>query len=569
MKRSWSDTAGWLAAAAAGTCFFLPVSPTGLILVPGILSLVLGLASLLSVRLRQGSSTLPGAVAVVLALGAFLIPLLAVLSSGGTGIAVLLLPFLACALLVGIHTYFGIHVLTRGIIFVDLSLAQVASLGAVLAFAMGVSLGTREAYLSSLAFALCGALIFALSRSKKGRVPQEAVIGIVYAVASAAAMLLVDRNPEGMELIKNALTGRMLWVNADSIVTTSRIYGAVALLHIVFSGRFSMITRDHEAAARHGLNVTFWDVLFYASFGIVITKSVEISGVLLVFSFLVIPAVISSLFLERPGVRLAVGWLLGTAASIAGLLLSFGLDLSAGPTIVTVLTLFLLLAGLTYHIARSQSPVRALLRITAGLAAVIVTLYGFYYASPLRRGESGTEGRGHDHDLHDEMELHRTGELDETGHPKGSHARHLLDHYLDDPEASDALAYLKNHIDNLIELLHDESAEVRERAASVIPLVGRGVMVEHALELAFAKEPDAWVRFEIASSMFELNRVKGGRALLSLMADEEMPVFLHSRAAAMLADLLDTDHGYRPGASPEENRESLDSLSDDLSAYRP
>ncbi len=570
MKRVSPGTVGWIGAAAAGLCFVLPVRPQGLILVPGLISIALGIISLLLVRRRKEETALPGTVALVLSFGTFVVPVLVELSAGGKGPALLLLPFLACALLVGIHTYFGIHVLARGIIFVDLSLAQVASLGAVFAFAVGAALGTKEAYLSSLAFALSGAVIFAVSRPRNGRIPQEAIIGIVYAVASAAAMLLVDRNPEGMELIENALTGRMLWVTPGSVVTTSRIYGAVAVLHILYAGRFSLISRSHEEARRRGLNVTLWDVVFYATFAVVITKSVEVSGVLLVFSFLVIPAVISSLFFENPKSRLVLGWILGTAASVAGLVISYTLDFSAGPAIVTVLTLFLLAAGLGSHVVRSSRPALALLRILGGGGVLVLTLYGFYRVSPVGTGSAGTSGRGHVHDLQAEVELHRTDELDETGHPKGSHAEHLLDHYFEDTGAQEeALSDLKNHTEDLMGLLRDESAEVRERAASVLPLVAPSALVERELERAFQDETDEWVRFEMASSLFELDRKRGGRALIELMANEDVPVFLRSRSAALLAGELGTDHGYRPEAGPGENRQALERLADDLAVDRP
>ncbi len=472
-------------------------------------------------------------IAGLLFLGFFLIPTSIPVIAGGKGLVSLLyLPFLACVVLVGIHTYFGIHVISREIIFVDLSLAQVAALGTVMAFSLGVALHTPEAYAYSLAFALAGAVVFAVSRTREGRVPQEAIIGIVYAVTSASAMLLVDRNPEGMEVIKSALTGDILWVDSRSIISTSRIYAFVAVFLVAFHGRFLLISHDPRGAMDRGMRIKLWDMAFYTSFGVVITKSVEISGILLVFSFLVVPAVISSLFFTGLGRRLATGWILGTIASVLGLFCSYGWDLSAGPTIVGFLTLALILSGIVKYISGSGRKVIALGRVMTGTACLAALLVGFYLASPAYRGT--TDMHGHDADV--EEEIHGGVESVETGHPPGTRALHFMDHLELEPENEKLKEALSNEIDGLIALLDDESTETRERAAVVIGEIGRGSLVLRALERALSREEDAWVRYEIAKSAYRIDRKKGEGLLRAITEGEGTPEFLKSEALLLLEE---------------------------------
>jgi zinc/manganese transport system permease protein len=473
-----------------------------------------------------------------------------------SGIAILFLPFLACILLVGIHTYLGIHVITRGIIFVDLSLAQLASLGAIFAFAIGVTLHTNEAYIFALGFAILGTMVFTYVRGEKGRIPQEAIIGIVYALATAAAMLIVEKNPEGGEVIKGSLTGRILWIDSGIVISTSRIYTFVAVFHILFLERFLMISRDPDEIIRRGINIRLWDILFFASFGVVITRAVEISGILLVFSFLVIPAVISSLFFRGFGQRLVTGWLLGSAASLAGLFISYSFDLSAGPTIVSILTVALIAAGLLRYVKNSRKPLGALMKIVFSISVLAAVFYLYYLSSPLGRGIVGTHG--YSHRSEEEEAIHAGEEIDDEGHPIGIHVSHLLDHYRQDPGDVETLRALADHISGLIELLGNESADVRERAASVIGVVSEGPLVERELEKAYSKEEDDWVRFEIARSLFSLNSVKGGGLLLSIIDDEEVPLFLRSQSVQLLREHTGKNFGYEPDGSPEKNRQAVD-----------
>jgi zinc/manganese transport system permease protein len=260
----------------------------------------------------------------------------------------LLLPaFVASLILTGIHAYLGVHVVERGVIFVDLSLAQIAALGTTVAYLMGYDLHSTAAYLFSLSFTFLGAAIFALSRvHRQTRIPQEAVIGIVYAVSAAVAILIMSKATQETEHLKEMLVGNILSVTWPELAKTAILYSLVGVFHYVFRQRFLTISMDERAAERQGLNVRFWDFLFYVSFGFVVTSSVAIAGVLLVFCFLIVPSVTAMLFASRLGPRLAIGWTMGALVSAGGVALSFLLDLPTGATIVATFGLaLLLLAG--------------------------------------------------------------------------------------------------------------------------------------------------------------------------------------------------------------------------------
>lgn len=244
------------------------------------------------------------------------------------------LPAAACLILAGILAYFGIHVLERKIIFVDLALAQITALGFAFAFLRGYEPHSPEAYFYSLSFAMIGAALFALSRFKKSNQPQEAFIGVIYVVSAAAAILVVDKSPQGAEHIKELLEGSIVWVQGMEVLKIAGIYGVIALIHYVFRAPFFGITFRPEESEQAGLRVRWWDFLFYVTFGFVVTSSVQIAGVLLVFTFLIVPSLISSLFFEKFRTRLLFGWGLSVAISIVGLLLSY--DRPTGPMIIAL-----------------------------------------------------------------------------------------------------------------------------------------------------------------------------------------------------------------------------------------
>ena len=257
--------------------------------------------------------------------------------------AFLAAPFAACLILVGILGYLGLHVLLRKVIFVDLALAQIAATGAVVAFYFGHEPGSLPSFGFSLAAAVMGAAIFSWSRARHERVPQEAIIGITYVIASAATILIADQAPEGAEHIKDLLAGGIVWVTWPTVIRDLVVCAAVGVFHYVFRRRFILISEKAEVAFSRGVRVRWWDFLFYVSFGLVITVSVEIAGVLMVFAYLVAPAIIALASADGWGRRLGIAWAVGFLASGMGLLASYQWDLPSGPAIVCLLGLFLVL----------------------------------------------------------------------------------------------------------------------------------------------------------------------------------------------------------------------------------
>jgi zinc/manganese transport system permease protein len=254
--------------------------------------------------------------------------------------------FFASLILTGIHAYLGVHVVERGVIFVDLSLAQIAALGATIAIFLPAAHGDPHApivYWISLAFTFIGAFVFSTVRSRRARIPKEAIIGICYAVASAAAILAMSKATSESEHLKDMLVGNILAVSWKEVAETAMLYGAVGLFHWVFRRRFLEISMDPHRAEAEGVSIRFWDFLFYASFGFVVTSSVAIAGVLLVFCYLIVPSVAAMLYAKSVGRRLAIGWSMGTIVSALGVYLSLKLDLPTGATIVCTFGLVLIL----------------------------------------------------------------------------------------------------------------------------------------------------------------------------------------------------------------------------------
>ncbi len=255
-------------------------------------------------------------------------------------------PFAASLILTGIHAYLGVHVVERGVIFVDLSLAQIAALGgtiAVLVPATGHDPHGPWVYWISLVFTFIGAGIFSTIRSRRARIPQEAIIGISYAVASAAAILAMSKATSESEHLKDMLVGNILAVSWTEVGHTALLYAAIGVFHYVFRSRFLAISLDPARAEAEGIDVRLWDFLFYASFGFVVTSSVSIAGVLLVFCYLIVPSVAAMLYADRIGPRLAIGWTMGTIVSALGIYLSVVLDLPTGATMVCTFGLVLVL----------------------------------------------------------------------------------------------------------------------------------------------------------------------------------------------------------------------------------
>jgi zinc/manganese transport system permease protein len=267
----------------------------------------------------------------------------------------LLAPFVACLVLTGIHCYLGIHIVSRGVIFVDLALAQVAALGSVVALLAGYELNSGQAYMMSLGFTFIGAALFALGRLRDESVPQEAIIGIVYAVSSAAAILVLDRAPHGEEAIKTMLVGDILFVTWPQITKMFLIYLAVGLMHLLLRKKFVLISMNPGLAKQNGLWIRFWDFVFYITFGFVVTSSVRIAGVLLVFSYLVVPAVCAMFFVRSVTYRLIIGWAVGFAASVLGLYTSAKWDSPTGASVVTVFGVIMIFCAAAKRVLRNKS----------------------------------------------------------------------------------------------------------------------------------------------------------------------------------------------------------------------
>ena len=271
----------------------------------------------------------------------------------------LIWPFVASLILTGIHAYLGVHVVERGVIFVDLALAQIAALGATIAILIGMDPHGQGAYFLSLGFTFLGAGIFALARTRRGHIPQEAFIGIAYAVASAAAILAMSKATGETEHLKDMLVGNILAVSRHEVIKTAVLYGAIGVFHYIFRQKFLLISTSAAEAERQGVNVRLWDFLFYASFGFVVTSSVAIAGVLLVFCYLIVPSVGAMLFADKVGTRLAIGWTMGTLVSALGVYFSVILDTPTGATIVctfgAVLVVMFLVHLVFFHGERAHA----------------------------------------------------------------------------------------------------------------------------------------------------------------------------------------------------------------------
>jgi zinc/manganese transport system permease protein len=262
-------------------------------------------------------------------------------------------PLLAVILLPGLLAYFGLHVVERGVIFVDLALAQIAAFGVCVAMVVGSHSGEHpHTYAISLGFSLAGAALFALTRFRHPRIPQEAFIGIFYIVAAAASTLVLSRTAEGAEVIQGLLLGNILLVGQDQVLRTFALFAVIAVLHWVWRKRFLQCSFEEDEARREGVRLRLWDFFFYASFGIVVMSFVQIAGVYLVFSYLIVPAVCGALLATRVRSRLIIGWVVAFVAGVTGLALSVemeGLDLPTGPTIVCLFGLLLVVsAALAY-----------------------------------------------------------------------------------------------------------------------------------------------------------------------------------------------------------------------------
>lgn len=271
------------------------------------------------------------------------------------------LPFFRTAVVVslvlaGIHAYLGFHIVRRGVLFVDLALAQMAALGVALAIVLELEHHGFISYALALGMTMVGAALFAWLRGRSRNIPLEAFIGIVFATAQALVFLMLEKSPSGPEHLKETLVGSIFTVDPKHVLRVAVLYAVIAVVHVLLRKPFFEITNDPAAAKAKGRRLFFWDLVFYATFGFVVTSAVQIAGVLLVFGFLVIPAVAGLIASARVGVALAVGWIFGFVASVVGLVGSVRFDMPAAPSIlVTLAGLLLLLSGAVSLVRRGRA----------------------------------------------------------------------------------------------------------------------------------------------------------------------------------------------------------------------
>jgi len=266
---------------------------------------------------------------------------------------VMLAPLIACLLLPGILVYYGLHIIRREVIFVDLALAQVAILGTCVCLFLGHEADDIHNFFWSLGFTLAGALLFTFTRPKHGaKVPQEALIGIIYVVAAAAGILLLSKSPHGKEELQKTLVGDLLTVSWPRIWKTAGLYAAIAVVHFLFRKQFIALSFETHHVEHRSFKILLWDFLFYALFGLIVTSFVQVGGVLLVFSYLIVPAACATYLASSLRNRLLLGWCAATVASIAGLIISYKFDLPTGAAVVCTLGAILLLCRL---LARARS----------------------------------------------------------------------------------------------------------------------------------------------------------------------------------------------------------------------
>jgi len=455
----------------------------------------------------------------------------------------MLAPFLACLILSITHVYFGIHVVARKVIFVDLALAQIAALGATYATTLGYHANSPSdkfaVALFSLAFTFVGAGLFAIARMRKERVPQEAFIGIVYAAASATAVLILSKSPTGGEELKHMLVGDILLVSMPTIAFDAVLYSLVLIFHFIFRKKFLAISIDADAAQGTGLNIRFWDMLFYMSFGVLVTQSVTIAGVLLVFSYLVIPAVIAQMWQDSIKGRLLLGWTVAVSASLAGILWSFYSDYPTGPAVVMTLASFLIVSGAAYSIVHSEARVRSAISV----AAMILLGIGFFTTlSQFRKVDAQP------------MALNASPLdilLDELKHDDVASQLDAVSHLseMNDPRIVPELAELlgRTQSDQVVEGIAHTMEQKKDRKA--IP----------ALKAASQKDYDPFLKLSIAKALVALQDDAAYRTLVEILKNDEAGL-ARIQALELIKSKAGEDFGYNPEKSVPDNKDALDRI---------
>lgn len=432
-----------------------------------------------------------------------------------TMLELLAAPLGVALLLVGIHTYFGLHILRRGVIFVDLALAQIAALGGLVAFLVGLPPDNPGSEAFSLVFALAGAALLAAMRPRaQGRVPQEALIGLTYAFASALALLVMAEAPEGAEHLRESLTGTLLWAEGGDILKAAAVYAGVALVHVFYGRTILMVSEDAEGAARSGVNVSLVDFIFYATFAVTVTHSVRIAGVLLVFVFLVAPATLAMTWSRASGAgafrrQLVIGWVVGLVVCVAGMAVSVAGDLTAGPTIIAVYALVLAGSGLVRWLSGVAAPQRmkrlgAVLAVTGALFAILWGVRVLFVDH-------------HDH------EAHGGAFVDPPVPSPEHHADHGSEH-------APAAAPSDDH-EVLVARLSAAllAADLPEEKVAVC--TGPGVLGP-VVAAALASATDPFDRLALARCLAASDPARARAALTALAADASLPAMVRDEARA-------------------------------------
>lgn len=475
------------------------------------------------------------------------------------------LPFLACIVLIGIHAYFGIHVLKREVIFVDLALAQIAALGATVAFLFGIDPESSPAYVFSLVFITIAALIFALTRTREQRISQEAIIGIVYAVATAAAILVADRSPHGAEHIKEMLTGAILWVGPKTIALDAAVYAAVGLFHLACRRQFGAISENVTAAREAGIRVPLWDFLFYASFGVVVSLSVRVAGVLLVFCFLIVPAVISALFAEQTRQRLFLGWTLGAFVSLLGLLFSWAFDFPSGPAVACFFGLALVVSaclrygGTMLDRYRERWGTGKVKTVKfAGVTGVAVAALVLVMAPAVRREPPGigvaspvTSHHGGHHNRHHHSPAVETAALLHALSAAEAAGRRQAAMQIADRGLRSALPELMTRV------TAEDDDDVRAEIVEALVRIGDKKVVAALKEKLKEQQPPG-ARVAIGKVLLELGDRSAVPALIDLLKDDSVETIKYRQAAVdELRKAAGTDFGYDVLGNTAHNRKAL------------
>ena len=417
--------------------------------------------------------------------------------------------FVECLVLVGIHSYLGLHVIRRKVIFVDLALAQIAALGTTIGFLAGIMPDTMGAYWFSLGFTIIGAAVFSISRLRNEKIPQEAVIGVTYAIAASVAILVIDKAPHGAEHIKEIISGSILWVEWGTIRNAAIVYSVVGIFHYIFRKKFILISENPKEAYNAGMSVKFWDFLFYVSFGLVITHSVGTAGVLLVFVFLVVPAIAASLITSSWRKQLLIGWGLGTVVSFAGLLASYRLDIPSGPAIIAVYGIVLVLIALIIYVIKAQERRRALVNVILGTCVTAVILAGFHSVAQLAKKDF------HAHE--------QTKSITED------------EHMLHEIQVHDKLTKMTPDEVDVFLSRQDNAKEVHR---------------------VFDAEDEPYLRFKIAQRMVVLERWEGLELVIDLLEHADTP-FLKEEIAQYLQSETGQNFGYSSEKDEGSNTKAI------------